>query len=129
MRVGTLLADSMEITEIPIYIDREDRAKESEAERVRFIKRVLDEIEIPGLDEVWPKDSVMDAKAKLLLRDFLTPFDLDIVEDIDGSTKIYNNNDVIAEWFPPRFILKRDLTAKRKSQMLYYEMIIRFWSY
>jgi hypothetical protein len=116
------------MNEISIYIDREDRAKAAEEERQRFIKGVIEAIGIPDLETVWPDDKFLDVKTKIYLREFLKPFGIDIVEDIDNSTKIYAENDVIAEWFTPTYTMRTDPKARRRSQMFFLEMKIRFWS-
>jgi hypothetical protein len=108
------------VAEFSIYIDIEDVKKVEAEERDKFIKSILEETGIP-LDDVWPDEELND---KEKFRALMRKYDVDIIFDASGAAKIYVGNDVIAEWFKPRYILKKDPQAKRTSQKLFYEMII-----
>jgi hypothetical protein len=55
-------------------------------------------------------------------------YHVDILDDGDRGVKIYVDNDVIAEWKKPKYILRTNPKARRPVDRLFYEMIISFWS-
>lgn len=113
---------------ISIYIDREDYKTAPEEERHRFMRLCLSSIELQGFDSLWPEDSVLSAAEKRKLRDFLASHNVDIIENVDGETRIFYKDDLIAYWLPPTFILRQDFKAKQRSKMFFFEMKLSFWS-
>lgn len=111
------------VVERSIYIDREDARKVEEEERNLFLRGVLEQMGV-SLDEIWP-EIILTAEQKRKLRDILSQLELEIVDDGDRGFKIYSQNDLVAEWFKPRFILREDRSARTLSKRLYYEMIIK----
>lgn len=111
------------VVERSLYIDREDARKVEEEERNLFLRGVLEQMGV-SLDEVWP-EIILTAEQKRKLRDILSQLELEIVDDGDRGFKIYSRDDLVAEWFKPRFILREDRSAKTVSKRLYYEMIIK----
>ena len=113
--------------EYSIYINREDASKIEEEELNSFIRSIILEIGI-NLDGVWEDGESLDVDSKIKLRKVLLTYDIDIVHDGDRGYKIYFEDSIVGEWFKPRFILKKDLKARKTSQRLYYEMMVRFSS-
>lgn len=113
--------------EYSIYLNREDAFKAEEQELNSFIRAVISEIGI-DIDEVWEEDQELDAATKSKLREFLAKYDIEIIHDGDRGYKIYVEDTVVGEWFKPRFVLKKDLSARRTSQRVFYEMIVSFTS-
>jgi hypothetical protein len=115
------------MTELSIYIDREDLALAEAEERDLFIKEVLTKIGIP-LEEIWPEEHLETVEDKIEFRKLMDHYDVDILDDGDRGVKIYVDDDVIAEWKKPRYILRIDYQARRPVNRVFYEMIISFWS-
>jgi hypothetical protein len=111
------------VVERSVYIDREDARKVEEEERNLFLRGVLEQMGV-SLDEIWP-EIILTVEQKRKLRDILSQLELEIVDDRDRGFKIYSRNDLVAEWFKPRFILREDKSARSLSKKLYYEMIIK----
>ncbi len=110
--------------EYSIYINKEDANKAEEEELNSFIRSVLENSGLE-LDDVWAEGAELDVVTKIKLRSFLAKFDVDIIHDGDRGYKIYVGDDVIAEWFKPRVVLKTDPQARKASQRTYYEMMIK----
>ena len=64
---------------------------------------------------------------KSLLRKILTENNIIIIEQ-DESCKIYIQNEIIAEWEKPSYILKFDRSQLDKSKRSYVEVTIRYQS-
>lgn len=107
-------------------IDREDAKKAEEEERDIFLRSILEALGLE-IGEIWP-DIHLSREQKILLRKFLSQYNTEIVDDYDRGYKIYVNDKVIAEWYKPHFVLKKDLQAKTKSKMFYFDMHTKFWS-
>jgi len=109
-----------------IYIDREDSKESEEEERNLFIKSVLEEVGVP-LEDVWP-DILLTVDKKIKLRDLLNKLEIEIIEDGDRGYEIYHQNNMLAKWFKPRFLLREDKKAKTLNKRFYYEMVVNTWS-
>jgi hypothetical protein len=115
------------MTELSIYIDRDDFSTAETEEKELFIKDVLTKIGIP-LEGVWPEDRLETVEDKIEFRKLMDFYNVDILDDGDRGVKIYVNDDVIAEWKKPKYILRTDYQARRPVDRIFYEMIINFWS-
>lgn len=109
--------------EISIYANREDAKSIEESERALYVRGILEEIGIP-LDEVWP-DEQLTVDQKIELRKALGKYSIQIIDNGDRQTEIFVNDDLIAKWFKPRYIMRVDPTKREKSKQLYYEMILK----
>lgn len=112
-----------------ILLSRFEDTKAVEAqEQSRFIKSILEALELPiefNPDQELSIDE--HQKFKQSLRDF----NLNVIDDMDGGIKIYvgnNKNDLVAEWYKPTYKLKKDLSQLNKRDQLYLEMNNVFWS-
>jgi hypothetical protein len=116
-----------------IYLDRDDCESIENEERSLFVRGILEEIGIPeeSLYDVWP-ELELSIEHKMKLRKLLDELDLEIIYDGGRGVKIYHGNPpngkLIAEWFKPRFIMKKDIQARDSNKKLYYEMVIKTWS-
>lgn len=113
--------------EYSIYINIEDAAKIEEEEASSFIRNTLISIGI-DLDEIWPENKELNSKDRIILRRHLAKLSIDILYDGDRGYKIYWEDNLIAEWFKPLFILKKDTAARKVSDRIYYEMIVKYES-
>ena len=71
------------------------------------------------LEDIGPEISVQD---KIKLREICLKYNISIIEELDGSSKIYLGDDVIASWFKPFIVLKRDISIKDRRKQLYVEI-------
>ena len=109
-----------------IYLDREDAPATETEERGLFIKSILEQLGVP-LEEIWV-DISLSVEQVIKLRDLLSKLEIEILDDGDRGTKIYNNEILLAEWKKPRFVLRTDPKARTLAKKLYYEMIIETFS-
>lgn len=109
-----------------IYLDREDAKSIEEEERSLFLRGILEKIGVP-LDDIWPDKYVETIDQKIKLRGLLSKLNIEIIYDGDRGCKIYHEDELLAEWFKPRFLLKRDNKAKTIQKKFYYEMKIKTW--
>jgi hypothetical protein len=104
-----------------IYLDREDAKTVEEEERNLFIRSILEQLGVP-LDDIWPNVN-LTLDDKITLRSLLSKLEIEILDNNNRGCKIYYKDMLIAEWFKPNFILKKDLSARTLKKQLYYEMI------
>jgi hypothetical protein len=109
-----------------IFLDREDTRLIEEEEQSLFIRGILEEFGVP-LEDIWP-DTLLTIEQKIKLRGLLGKLDIEIINDGDRECQIYYQNNKLAEWFKPRFILREDKGARTLNKKLYYEMVIKTWS-
>ena len=113
-----------------IYINREDVRHVEADEKYNFIRGVIELLELP-LDDCFPEGDSVDlftVENKINLRKSLRKYDVFVVDDGEGGVKIYFEDDVIAEWKKPQFILREDRLEKDRSHKLYIQMDIDFWT-
>lgn len=79
------------------------------------------------LEDIWP-DISLGVEQMVKLRDLLSKLELEIIDDGDRGTKIYNNETLLGEWKKPRFVLRTDNAARTFAKKLYYEMITDTWT-
>lgn len=113
------------MTTASIYADREDAKQVEEEEKNKFVWSVLEGIGIP-IEEAWPDPLVLTLEQKIELRKFLGKYSISVVDIGDGSLEIFVDDDIVARWYKPKYILKKDLTAKYASNKLYFEIIIHY---
>jgi hypothetical protein len=113
--------------EIAVLVDRDEAKNVEEEERDKFLKNVLLQIGLEQINDLWP-DVHLSVEQKMSLNKFLKTQDIDIIHDGDRGYKVYVGDEVIAEWFKPRFSYKLDMKAKSVSKRYYYEMILSFCS-
>lgn len=109
-----------------IYLDREDAKVVEEEECNSFVKSILEQIGVP-LNEIWP-DILLTVEQKIKLRDLLSKLEIEIIYDGDRGCEIYHQDNKLAQWFKPKFILKEDKQARNPNKRLFYEMVINTWS-
>lgn len=119
--------DNQEKTSLrSIFLDREDAYDIEEEERNVFIRGVLEAIGVP-VDDIWP-DVKLTLENKVELRNMLAKLNIEILDIGDREYELYHEDDLLAKWYKPRYVLKRDLGARTLNKQLYYEMIIKTWS-
>jgi hypothetical protein len=105
-----------------VYLDREDAQTVEEEERNLFLKGVLEEVGVP-LEDVWP-DISLTVDQKIKLRNLLGKLDIEIIYDGDRGCEIYHQDNLLAKWNKPKFILKEDNRARNPNKKFYFEMVV-----
>ena len=101
----------------------EDVKKIEEEEKNRFVYNILSEI---GLDlaDTWDENGNLSIDGKKQLRKLLSTYQIEIVDYAGDELKIYCDGQVIGEWRPCKYILRRDLKQVNPTKKLYLEMHI-----
>lgn len=96
-------------------------------EKLKFLLETFLHMSLPEeeLEKVFGGDIDLSVEQKLELKKILNKYNirLDYTEGLD----IYLDEELIAQWHKPIYILKRDFSKERKKQ-LYLEMTIEKWS-
>lgn len=124
--VGAKGVDKLKTQKKSVYLDREDAKIIEVEERNLFFKGVLEELGVP-LEEVWP-DISMTVDQKISFRNLLDKLEIFIIDNGDREYTIYNKDILLAKWYKPKFVLHKDLKAKKLSKKLFYEMIVETWT-
>lgn len=109
-----------------ILLNRNEDTKSVEGqEQSRFIKSILEALEVPI--EFNP-DEALSIENRQKLRHHFKEFNLHIIDDINGGIKVYVGEDLIGEWYKSTYKLKQDLTQKHHQDRLFLEMLVKFWT-
>lgn len=109
-----------------ILLSRSEDTKTVEGqEQARFIKSVLEALEVPI--EFNPEEplSIVDHQK---LRKSFKEFNIHVIDDIDGGIRVSIGDDLIAEWYKATYKLKKDPLEKNRREQLFLEMEINFWT-
>ncbi len=104
----------------------ENTKKAGIEEQTRFIRSILEALGVQ-LD-FWNSDEPFSVSIKIKLRELLSKLDISIIDDNDGGLKIFHDKKLIAEWFLPQFVLKKDESQIELKKKLYLEMTVSFKS-
>lgn len=98
-----------------------------EEERNKFLYALLEQIGIP-VNEFWTNDSVLTIEQRMKLRNILSTYNIQVIDDLDGHMQVYVEDDLVGEWFKCEYKLKRDLRQRDLKKQLYLEMQVNYWS-
>ena len=116
----------MFIVERSILVDIDSLKTVEEEEMNKFVKSFLLSMDLPNIEEIWPDICLKSANEKLKLRSVLSKYEIEVISDGDRGVKIYLKDELIAEWFKPNVILKKELQATKKPKdQYYYELKIK----
>jgi len=116
----------MFLSERSILVDVDSLKSVEEEEMNKFVKSFLLSMDLPNIEEIWPDICLKSAKEKLKLRSMLSKYEIEVISDGDRGIKIYLKDELIAEWFKPNVILKKELHATKKlKDQYYYELKIK----
>lgn len=111
-----------------ILLDAHENTKQiEEEEKNRFVKNILETVGIP-MEKVWDDKEQLSIEGKIKLRNILSSYSVNIIDDMDGGLKIYVDKEVVAEFKKPFYILKRDNNQIDPKKRAYLEMQITTWS-
>lgn len=97
-----------------------------EEEKLRFLKAILEQMNVP-LEGTWDSES-LSVDEKIKLRKLLYNLGIQVIDDLDGFMEIYVENEKVAEWHKPMYKLKRDLQQLDRRKQFFLEMEVSFWS-
>ena len=98
-----------------------------EEEKTRFLRSLLEQIELP-IQDFWPTDSTLSISQRMKLRALLGTYGIQVIDDLDGHMQVYVEGELVAEWFKSTYKIKRDLRERDPRKQLYLEMDINCWS-
>ena len=101
--------------------------EESELERFRFLKDLLDQMGVPVL-EFWNSDGLLSIDEKIKLRGIMSTYNIQVIDDLDGHMQVYVEDQLVGEWHKCNYRLKRDLRQLDPRKQLFIEMEVNCWS-
>lgn len=113
---GTLLLNHDENTQLV-----------EEEEKNRFLYALLDQMGVP-VDEFWTNDSKLTINQRIKLRNILSTYNIQVIDDLDGHMQVYVEDDMVGEWHKCEYKLKRDLRQRDPRKQFYLEMQVNYWS-
>lgn len=96
-------------------------------ERTRFLYNVITSMELP-VNDFWQGELKLDTHQRIYLREILQSYGVQVIEELDGHMQVYVEEDLIAEWIPCKFVLKKDLRERNPKKKLYLEMEVNTWT-
>lgn len=96
-------------------------------EKNRFLRSTIDQMGVPII-EFWASDAPLTVSQKIKLREILTTYNIQVIDDLDGHMQIYVEGDLVGEWHKCTYKIRRDLTQLDPRKQLYLEMEINYWS-
>jgi hypothetical protein len=111
---------------IVLLSSSENTKQVEKEEQDRFVRNILETFGIPTND-FWDDTEVLSVEGKIKLRNVLSTYNIQIIDDSDGGLKVYCDGDTIGEWKKCEYSLKKDLKQKDPSKKLYLEMKIDNW--
>ncbi len=105
----------------------ENTRKVEDEEKSRFMRSILEIMGVP-IDEFWIPDQSLSVEDKIKLRSILSTYNIQVIDDLDGSLQMYVDGQLIAEWKKCEYKLRRDLSQLDPTKQLYLEMQVNFWS-
>jgi hypothetical protein len=107
-----------------ILLNHNDNTSQVEKEeRYRFLAGVLQEMGLP-IEDIWDEGLDLSVEKRIKLRDLLSSYNVQLIEMVDGTMNLYLENDLIASWERPEYVLKRDYSSLDPRKSLYLEMRI-----
>ena len=112
----------------------ENTHQAEEDEKSRFLREILDKCfqDVPDvanqITTIWDVDGPLSAPQKVKLRNILSTYNIQVIDDLDGHLRVYLEDELMAEWFKCIYKLKKDLQVKDPMKRIYVEMEISWWS-
>ncbi len=100
---------------------------ESQQEQNRFLRNLLDQMGVP-IHEIWTSDGLLSIEQKIKLRQTLTTYNIQVIDDLDGHMQVYVETQLVGEWHKCTYKLKRDLRELDPKKQLFIEMQVNCWS-
>jgi hypothetical protein len=105
----------------------ENTRKVEDEEKTKFLKYILEQMGVP-VHEFWTSDEPLSIDQRIQLRGILSTYGIQVIDSLDGLFQIYVSGELVAEFYKPRYTLKRDLREIDPRKQPYVEMNIECWS-
>ena len=110
-----------------ILLDYNENTKQVEdEEKTRFLRTLLEQMGVP-ISDFWIEDS-LTIENRIKLRNVLTTFGVQVIDDLDGHLQVYVEGEKVGEWNKCTYKLKRDLKQLDPKKQLYLEMEVNCWT-
>ena len=110
-----------------ILLDYNENTKQVEdEEKTRFLRTLLEQMGVP-IGDFWIEDS-LTIENRIKLRNVLTTFGVQVIDDLDGHLQVYVEGEKVGEWNKCTYKLKRDLKQLDPKKQLYLEMEVNCWT-
>ena len=101
-------------------------------EKSRFLRNLLDQMfentnVVEQIAEIWENDILLPFQ-KIKIRELLTTYSIQVIDDFDGSLKVFVEGELVGEWLKCKYKLKRDLSRLDRRKQLYLEMSVNCWT-
>lgn len=103
-------------------------------EKNRFLQQLLEQMfegtpdVLSQIVNIWNNSNSLTAPQKVMVRELLNTYNIQVLDDNDGEMKIYVEGELVGQFFKPNYKLKRDYSQLDKRKQLYLEMSINCWS-
>jgi hypothetical protein len=98
-----------------------------EEEKTRFLRNILEQMGLP-IQEFWADDSLLNIEQKIKLRNLMTTYSIQVIDDRDGHLAILVEGELVGEWHKCTYKLRRDPGQLDRRKQLYLEMEVNCWS-
>lgn len=98
-----------------------------EEEKNRFLHCLLDQMGVP-IAEFWSVDDSLDVHQKMKLRNVLSTYGVQVLDDHEGRLEVYVDEDLVGKWDKCTYKLKKDVSQRDPKKKLYFEMEVNYWS-
>ena len=96
-------------------------------EKNRFVKTILETLGLP-IDGIWDEQEQLSIEGKIKLRNILSSYGVNIIDDMEGGLQIFFEREVVARWEKPTYTLKKDHSQIDPTKKLFLQMAIKNWS-
>lgn len=95
-------------------------------ERYKFLNSLLDQL---GIEiDLTPENGELNIDQRVLLRKTLSNYDIEVLEELDGSMDVFCEKEKIGIWEKPRYVLKQDPSQIDRKKRHYLEMHCKYWT-
>lgn len=103
-------------------------------EKSRFLRGLLLQMfeEVPEviskIEEIWTNDAPLTITQKVKMREFMTTYSIQVIDNMDGHMRVLIEGELIGEWLKCKYKLRRDIAQLDPRKQLYLEMEVNCWS-
>lgn len=103
-------------------------------EKSRFLRGLLLQMfeEVPEviskIEEIWANDAPLTITQKVKMREFMTTYGIQVIDNMDGHMRVLIEGELIGEWLKCKYKLRRDIAQLDPRKQLYLEMEVNCWS-
>ena len=98
-----------------------------EEEKSRFLRSLLEQMGVP-IEDIWKDEILLTIEQKIKIRNLLTTYAVQVIDDLDGHMQVYVEGEKVGEWNKCIYKLKQDISQLDPRKKLYIEMEIDCWS-